>query len=403
NQGICFYLSDGHGEVSTIPVSLRMTRVWRGSKGENFMNLIKKVLPRVLIRIVYNSLKENLILLHIELDNELELVDEEGLCYENGCTLCLGLVLWGKIYFCNIGDSSMTMFNDMNDKPLKIWKKGGQSEYNHCSFEDTLANFPKSLREGQTMESVKLDFETLEKYLKKSLLPNLKVPSYRVVSNRSMYGLGMTNTIGNLNHKGSLVGENGLGRTTIYEFDDKLFEGNGDELLILFCSDGVKDVLDSTDFASLINNLEKGLISLAKKYSTEEIDEFEPMEDILKKISTNGSEFEKEKYMNEEIEKYDELNLDKFSLESLNLIMEMVLSNEEKKNWSSLKEICQVFVNLAVLKNSFDDLTCFLLKIKKCDLIFTAEDPSEFNFCDVSFVNGYLMEKSILKKKINFY
>jgi hypothetical protein len=46
------------------------------------------------------------------------------------------------------------------------------------------------------------------------------LPYYRVGSDKSLYGLGMTNTLGNFNHKGKLVGTDGMGRTSVYIFDE---------------------------------------------------------------------------------------------------------------------------------------------------------------------------------------
>lgn len=66
----------------------------------------------------------------------------------------------------------------------------------------------------------------------------------------------MTNTLGNMNHKGFLVGEKGRGRTGVYNITSTPLP-----FILLFCSDGVKDVLDANEIALIISDLEKGLSS----------------------------------------------------------------------------------------------------------------------------------------------
>lgn len=42
--------------------------------------------------------------------------------------------------------------------------------------------------------------------------------THKIIAPKSLYGLGMTNTVGNLNHKGRLVGLNGKGKIKYYNF-----------------------------------------------------------------------------------------------------------------------------------------------------------------------------------------
>lgn len=126
---------------------------------------------------------------------------------------------------------------------------------------------PPKVREGQSLMAVKVDYEQVLGHIRRTISKN-GMPYYKIVSARSPYGLALTNTVGNLHHKGCLVGDAGLGRTTIYEYDLvkdlKLTPGSNDggSILVALCSDGVKDVLQAADIARFAGGVERAVLHL---------------------------------------------------------------------------------------------------------------------------------------------
>lgn len=93
--------------------------------------------------------------LHAVLDQHLVEADQTGtLLQENGCTLTLALIFMGRIWFCNIGDSSMQVVDKETGEPLRIWQREGLDQICHiCSYEDTLASWPISVKHTQQNNS----------------------------------------------------------------------------------------------------------------------------------------------------------------------------------------------------------------------------------------------------------
>jgi serine/threonine protein phosphatase PrpC len=74
-------------------------------------------------------------------------VDKDGLCNDNGATLCLGIIFLDKLFVCNIGDSSMMFVDQSVGMPLCVWKRDDTDDVlDYCSYEDNIARFPYGLR-----------------------------------------------------------------------------------------------------------------------------------------------------------------------------------------------------------------------------------------------------------------
>jgi len=93
--------------------------------------------------------------------------EDPSLCNDNGSTICICLI-WRNYLFClNIGDSNMMIFDPLTGKALKVWKRPQKDDmYNVCSYDDTLASYPDYLHEGQTLYSVKQDYNFISEYCK---------------------------------------------------------------------------------------------------------------------------------------------------------------------------------------------------------------------------------------------
>jgi len=248
------FLADGHGENRIVP---KDSSKWIGSGGERFVAIVQKNITTVLKSIFqmanygvkrdlemekrykyfYPTTKEeqekkleNSFLKHLRegmrnfhrmMDQTLS--DEDpSLCNDNGSTICICLT-WRNYLFClNIGDSNMMIFDPLTGKALKVWKRPQKDDmYNVCSYDDTLASYPDYLHEGQTLYSVKQDYNFISEYCKQ--FATLKGRYfYSLTSPSSIYGLSLTNTLGNRNHAGRT-----LGRTSVYEFNiQSLLEKN---------------------------------------------------------------------------------------------------------------------------------------------------------------------------------
>ncbi|KXS11730.1 hypothetical protein M427DRAFT_60325 [Gonapodya prolifera JEL478] len=186
---------------------------------------------------------------------------------DNGSTLVLSLLLPSHLVLSTVGDSSALLL--YRGLPLTVWSRTGHSEPpGICSYEDSLGGFPVNLREGQSEGEVKKDYEKVKKRVRKVEGGGGK--GWTVWSPRSAYGLGMTATLGNLNHAGCTIS-----RTNVYVFDKNelavaaaVVEGQGkfgqsdqgrDRLTLVMLSDGVKDVLTASQIALLSRSLLHGL------------------------------------------------------------------------------------------------------------------------------------------------
>jgi len=282
------FLADGHGENRNVP---KDSSKWEGSGGERFVALVKKNITAVLKSIFqianygvkrdlemekrykyfYPTTKEeqekkleNSFLKHLRegmrnfhrmMDQSLS--DEDpSLCNDNGSTICICLT-WRNYLFClNIGDSNMMIFDPITGKALKVWKRPQKDDmYNVCSYDDTLASYPDYLHEGQTLYSVKQDYNFISEYCKQ--FATLKGRYfYSLTSPSSIYGLSLTNTLGNRNHSGRT-----LSRTSLYEFNipTLLEKTEGNRFSVICVTDGIKDVLDSTEIGSFHLNFQDGI------------------------------------------------------------------------------------------------------------------------------------------------
>jgi len=305
------FIADGHGENRIVP---KDSSKWEGSGGERFVALVKKNITAVLKSIFqmanygvkrdlevekrykyfYPTSKEeqekkieNAFLKHLRegmrnfhrmMDQALS--DEDpSLCNDNGSTICICLT-WRNYLFClNIGDSNMMMFDPITGKALKVWKRPQKDDmYNVCSYDDTLASYPDYLHEGQTLYSVKQDYNFISEYCKQ--FATLKGRYfYSLTSPSSIYGLSLTNTLGNRNHAGRT-----LGRTSVYEFNIQslLEKTKGNRFSIMCVTDGIKDVLDSTEIGSFLSDFQNGIDQKYEKIK-EEVENEKRRKEIYRK------------------------------------------------------------------------------------------------------------------------
>ncbi|ORX57925.1 hypothetical protein BCR36DRAFT_344813 [Piromyces finnis] len=281
------FLADGHGENRNVP---KDSSKWIASGGERFVALVKKHITIVLksiFQMANSNVKrdlemekkyryyykpsqeeeekklENSFLKHLRegLKNFHRMMDQvlsdedPTLCNDNGSTICICLT-WRNYLFClNIGDSNMMIFDPITGKALKVWKRPQKDDmYNVCSYDDTLASYPDYLHEGQSQYAVQQDYNYVGEYCKQ--FATLNRYFYSLTSPTSIYGLSLTNTLGNRNHAGRT-----LGRTSVYEFDiPTLLEKTENHRFSIICvSDGIKEVLDSTEIGSFHLNFENGI------------------------------------------------------------------------------------------------------------------------------------------------
>ncbi|OUM62711.1 hypothetical protein PIROE2DRAFT_10919 [Piromyces sp. E2] len=305
------FLADGHGENRNVP---KDSSKWLGSGGERFVAMVKKNITMVLKSIFqmanygvkrdqemekkykyfYHTSKEeeekkleNSFLKHLRegMKNFHRMMDQalseedSTLCNDNGSTICICLT-WRNYLFClNIGDSNMMIFDPITGKALKVWKRPQKDDmYNVCSYDDTLASYPDYLHEGQSQYAVKQDYNYVGEYCKQ--FATLKGRYfYSLTSPSSIYGLSLTNTLGNKNHSGRT-----LCRTSVYEFDipTLLEKTEGNRLSILCVSDGIKDVLDSTEIGSFYLNFQNGINEKYEKIK-EEVEKERKRKEIYRK------------------------------------------------------------------------------------------------------------------------
>ncbi|KAL3896255.1 MAG: hypothetical protein SGCHY_004193, partial [Lobulomycetales sp.] len=277
--------------------------------------------------------------LHTRLDAMLAAADPT-LCLENGCTLCLAVVYLDRVFCAGIGDSSMICLSpadgDGQREVLRIWQRMGSDDppAGVCSFEDTLASWPVQLRQGQNVMSVAADYQHVRQYTRKShvLTQQGMVPVYKIASSRSLYGLGMTNTVGNMNHKGNLVGTRGMGRTSVYVFSE---DDVPSDSLFVFCSDGVKDVLQAEDIARIVSDPDSGIRALSPDHA------YTPDIQAVLHAMHPG--------------------IDAHASRSREHILEILMRREEAAH--ELDDLAAVITHVAVLRYSADDVSALLAPV----------------------------------------
>lgn len=369
-----WYIADGHGQ--SIPATMSSsatTPCWSGSNAENFCihleSTIRLVVPALFFdamalfevasdseidecnydvqnELLIESVKAAFLKLHSRLNDHIAAIDPE-LVLENGSTLCLCLLFNSHLFCFNVGDSSIMAFSS-SGIPLKIWRREGlDSERNICSYEDTLAHFPDLLREGQSYEAVRRDFDLIRKNVR-VCRNGSGLTYYPVYSALSPYGLSMTNTLGNSHHQGQT-----FDRNTIYTFHLPTLKSefpSESSILLTLVTDGVKDVLSANQIGSFFKSIEDGLWNL---YGSEEAS----LERILERVV---------------------LGCDRFSLRAkdaiLNLISEMaklVQKREELHIEADLKKIksqildlvSETLCHVAIGRGTYDDTTCLVIEI----------------------------------------
>lgn len=305
------FLADGHGENRNVP---KDSSKWAGSGGERFVALVKHNVTDVLKSIfqmanygvkrdlemekrykyfyryskeeeekkLENSflkhLREGMKNFHRMMDQAL--CDEDStLCNDNGSTICICLT-WRNYLFCiNIGDSNIMIFDPVTGKALKVWKRPQKDDMYHvCSYDDTLASYPDYLHEGQTLFAVRQDYNFVGEYCKQFATLRGRY-FYSLTSPSSIYGLSLTNTLGNKNHIGRT-----LCRTSVYEFNipELLEKTEGHRFSIICVTDGIKDVLDSTEIGSFHLNFQNGINEKYEKIM-EEVEKERKRKEIYRK------------------------------------------------------------------------------------------------------------------------
>jgi len=113
--------------------------------------------------------------------------------------------------------------------------------------------------------------------LKKNLY--IIIDFYSLTSPSSIYGLSLTNTLGNKNHIGRT-----LCRTSVYEFNipDLLEKTEGHRFSIICVTDGIKDVLDSTEIGSFHKDFQNGINEKYEKVK-EEVEKERKRKEIYRK------------------------------------------------------------------------------------------------------------------------
>ncbi|KAJ1568262.1 hypothetical protein HK096_007076 [Nowakowskiella sp. JEL0078] len=143
----------------------------------------------------------------------------------------------------------------------------------------------------------------------------------------------MTNCLGNRNHDGFL-----LGRTTVYSFNLDT-EISADDIVAVFVSDGVKDVLNTKDIASVFLSIKNSVSRVSGK--------------SLEKCEVNSV--------------IDELvplscKMDTFDHNAKEAILDLIMDCDVAGN-VDLQSACLAIVNIAMMRRSFDDLTCLAVQL----------------------------------------
>ncbi|KAJ3158465.1 hypothetical protein HK101_001312 [Irineochytrium annulatum] len=204
----CLYVADGHGEV----IQSVATPTWRGSCAERFTRALKPVIREEVERTFREAFEKAL----------MECVDQApGTGFRDKVAAAFGS-LKGRL------DARM------------IGTPAGLVD-----------------EEGQSRRAVEKDFKMLHEFgAKYGGGPN---DGY-VTSLKSAYRLGMTNSIGNTNHLNNI-----FSRTTVYPFDipELISQTKDGSLVVVLCSDGIKDALRAADVARAFNDLDECIRALS--------------------------------------------------------------------------------------------------------------------------------------------
>ncbi|KAJ3126861.1 hypothetical protein HK098_007065 [Nowakowskiella sp. JEL0407] len=350
----CFFLCDGHGVSVNIP--LNSTTPWKGSQAEQYISKLRPLIAGTVSNIIYTecqtwlsqsnfqtllsepsinefttAVSKALSQFHTHVNSAFEKIDPD-LQKDNGATLTLGVSFEidsspHTVFFVNVGDSSMMLVDKSSGTPLKVWNRSGADEEDQiCSYEDTLASYPRSLREGQSLKSVGRDYAMVKNFIRE--LRGDFGSMFTLYSKSSAYGLALTNSLGNRNHASCM-----LNRTTVYSFPSASLPPS---TAAVFVSDGIKDVLSTNVISASLRSVEKSIQSVS---TSGEFDIF----DIVEKLVPLNS------------------NVDKFDKQSGDVLKELVMDEEE--SGVKLQDSCDAIVNLARLKHSYDDMTMVVVDL----------------------------------------
>ncbi|KAJ3340947.1 hypothetical protein HDU93_006033 [Gonapodya sp. JEL0774] len=303
-----------------------------------------------------------------------------SLSADNGSTFLLTCILPTHIVSCTIGDSSMLLASS-SGLAVPVWSRSGSGEPpGPCSYEDALGKWPDELHEGQTADEVRKDYERVKRRVRKVVGGQGK--GWTVWSPRSAYGLGMTATLGNLNHAGCTIS-----RTNVYVFDkselagmmgglgmsaghrngrqDILGDRGGLKVTIVMVSDGVKDVLTAPEIALLSRSLLHGLLLSAGSIPTPNPanppdlrdDPTLPVERIIAGAMAGPRDAAARRSAEEVMDCVQSAALAESTEDHEND------GDEEVVRRPSLEILCRALVHLAKMRGSTDDVTALAIDV----------------------------------------
>jgi hypothetical protein len=251
----------------------------------------------------------------------------------------------GTAWFLNVGDSSMMLFDGATGTPLPVWRRpGGVDEgMGICSFEDTLGSWPFAVQEGQTWRAVKRAWEAVCFHVRETR--DQGTISWKLVSDRSVYGLSMINSLGNRNHAPAM-----LNTTTVYRMSlSGLFRAAGSDspapsVTLVMVSDGVKDVLNAQALGLALSSLERAVLHL---------------------LCTDADRALSPAYaarmdVGEALEALMHGTLDLTAWSAKDTLLDMIMDEGPH----GVEEQAQAIIALAALLGSRDDLTCLVCTLR---------------------------------------
>jgi serine/threonine protein phosphatase PrpC len=233
--------------------------------------------------------------------------------------------------------------------PLSVWKRDFDSETSVCTYEDTIFGFPDAIKQGQNLQAVKMDFEKVFPYCIKHSNTQRGFPHYYIRSPHSIYGLANINNLGNTNHSAVC-----LHRTNVYMLDLDVIFSSHENVTLVLCSDGIKDVMSAEDIAAFTPDVSKGLRQLGA-----ENDCYDKIIQSRNHVSlTPQSDKFKKRYGRMcKLPKKD--THDTFAIDQMRQILDSP---------NSLANFSNALVNISTLRKSGDDLTAIVVKLEKHDL-----------------------------------